>query len=320
MNKEKQLTDKELLSEIFTLMETNPGNWKDKLSDRAKLLLREQVREKRVKDTLKIMKCLNAEKINYIILKGISLWYFDRGRDFEDIDILVAPEDVEKVADILNQKFGYQYKRPKELDFLRNPKQNNAHDVSIVTPKMTPVEIHYRMFNYLDQHKLSLMSDKLFLEFDGTEIPCHSKELQLLEAVLHHVYNDFFICDRKKWVNDINLIINNYDIDWKKFIRMAEELRQKEVIYLTMKMLGHVAMPPQILIQLEPVSWRSYLKKHVFIWAGYFVWDRLFPPKDILYQRFHIKPGSIFFPLSYPANWIRLFFVILAMIFKRILP
>ena len=315
MTEEKQLNDKELVSEIFTLMKTYPDNWKDKLSDKAKILLREQKREKNVKDSLKIIKSLNEKKIDYIVLKGITLWYFDHGRDFEDIDILVAPEDVEKVANILNKKFGYEYDRLEELDFLKDPNQSHAHDVTMLAPNLIPVEIHYRMFNYLDQHNLDLMSNKVFLNLDHVKIPCQSKELQLFEAFLHNVYHHFFICDKIKWINDLNIIIHNYDIDWDKFLQMIDNSNQKELIYLTVKMLG-IQIP--ILKQLKPKSWRSYFKKPVFLWTTYFVWDRLFPPKGILYQRFHIKPTSLLFPISYPANWIRLFFVALGMIIKKI--
>ncbi|MBN1169647.1 nucleotidyltransferase family protein [Candidatus Micrarchaeota archaeon] len=307
----------ELVKEISTLMKTHPDNWQNKLSDKTKKKLREQIMKKRITDNLKIIKYLNQKKIDYLVLKGISLWYFDRGRDFEDLDILVDPEDVEKTATFLIRDFGYRYDRLEELDFLRNPEQNHAHDVSIIAPKMIPIEIHYRMFNYLDQHSLPLMADKVFLDYEGVKIPCQSKELQLLEAFLHNVYHHFFICDRKKWINDLNIIIGNYNIDWDKFLWILAELKQKEVIYLTVKMLNP-KMPPQVLKRLKPVSLLSYIKKPVFIWAAYFVWDRLFPPKGILYQRFHIKENSIFFFLSYPANWIRLVFVTMKLVLKKI--
>ena len=310
-------TDDEIVKEIFTLMKAHPNNWKDKLSDKSKRKLREQIREKRIRDNIKIIEYLNQKKIDYAILKGISLWYFDRDRDFDDIDILVDRKDAEKVATMLIKDFDYHYERPEELDFLRDPDQNNAHDISILAPKMTPVEIHYRMFNYLDQHNLDLMGNKLFIELDGVKIPCQSKELQLLETFLHNVYHHFFICDRKKWVNDLSIIIENYDIDWDKFIGMLDDLKQKEVIYLTVKMLD-LKLPSNIMERLRPSSLFSYFKKPVFIWTAYFVRDRLFPPKGILYQRFHIPIESPFFILTYPANWIRLVVVVMKMMIKNL--
>ena len=309
--------DDGLVKEICAAMKKHPDNWKDKLSDEAKRKLAERIKEKRIKDSVKIIKFLNQKKVDYVVLKGLSLWYFDHGRDFEDIDILLDRDDVEKVANLLNKEFGYTYYRPEQMRFLKDLEQTNNHDVALIAPKMIGVELHYRMLNYLDQHKLSLMSDRIFLEFDGVKIPCQSKELQLLETFLHNVYLHLLSCDRDKWARDLNILIENYDIDWKKFLRMTDELRQTEVIYLTAKMLKHVEMPPPVLKRMAPASWRSYLKKPVLLWAAYLVWDRLFPPKDILIRRFHIKEDSVFFFLSYPANWIRMFFAVIGMILKR---
>jgi hypothetical protein len=311
------MDDAEIVKEMFTLMKSHPNSWKDKLSDKAKKRMAEKIREQKIKDNLAIIKLLNKEKIDYVILKGISLWYFNRNRDFDDLDILVGRNDVEKVANLLNKEFNYKYERPEELDFVKKLEQKNVHDITMRAPKMIPVEIHYRIFNYLDQHNLALMSDKVILELDGVNLPCQSKELQLLEAFLHNIYHHFFVCDMQKWVTDINIILDNYDIDWKKFIQIANELKQKEVIHLTIKLLK-VRLPPPAMKLLAPTSFFSYLKKPVFLWAAYFTWDRLFPPKGILFQRFHIKPDSLFFFLSYPANWVRLFFVLLKMLFKKI--
>ncbi len=311
-------TDDEIVREIFTLMKAHPNSWKDKLSNKAKKRLRKQVIEQKIRQNVEIIKYLNLKKIEYVILKGISLWYFDHGRDFEDIDILVDRKDAENVANLFINDFGYSFERPEQLDFLRNPKQNHDHDISMIAPKKMPIEIHYRMFNYLDQHNLDLISDKVFLELEGTSIPCQSKELQLLEAFLHNIYHHFLICDRKKWANDLRIILENYDIDWDRFLGFVEELEQKEVVYLTGRMLD-VKLPPSIINRLRPKSPLGYLKKPVFIWTAYFVRDRLFPPKGILVQRFRIKPDSIFFILAYPANWARLALSVIGMAVKKII-
>ncbi|MCX6774224.1 MAG: nucleotidyltransferase family protein [Candidatus Micrarchaeota archaeon] len=275
-----------------------------------------------LRDSLKVIRFLNSRGIDYAVLKGISLWYFDRARQFGDIDIFVSRSDAKKVAELLIQEFGYDYERMGELAFVEKDEIRNAHDISMISPGATPVEIHYRLFNYAPDYGIYPLRNKVCLEIDGVRVPCPQKELQLLEVLLHNAYNHMFICDMKKWVRDINIIIDNYDIDWDGFIELLAASKQTELAYLTVRFLDFQAKPgtkvhPSVMARLRPHSFLSYLKKPVFMWACYFVWDRLFPPAFILQERFNISPCSKLFFLCYPANWIRLPIALAQMLLKR---
>ncbi|NYZ77395.1 nucleotidyltransferase family protein [Candidatus Micrarchaeota archaeon] len=316
--------DNEVVREICSLMKANPDPdyVRSHLSEKARKKFSLLMQEKRIKQTLDVIKFLNGNHVDYVVLKGVSLSYFEPEREFADLDILLDKEEVEKVANLLIGRYGYEYDRLEELQALRKPGLDNAHDLKLVSKDMLPIEIHFRLFNYLSTGKLPLMTDKIFLKLDGVSIPCPPTEAQLLEVMLHNAYHHLFLCDKERWIRDINILVRNHDIDWDGFIGILAALEQTELVYLTLRYLNgsckeNVAIPPLIMARLRPPSRMSYLKKPVFIFACHFTWDRLFPPKDILWERTNIEPTSRLFFLAYPMNWIRLVFVLTSMLVKR---
>lgn len=312
-----------VMAEIGSLMKQNPNPEyiRKNLSESAKKKLERIFREKRIRDTLRIISLLNSRGMDFVVLKGITLSYFDRGRDFVDLDILVDRKDVEAVGGLLAREFGYHYARPEELRSLARG-DDNRHDVSLHHSHMLPVEVHYKLFNYMPDEGLHLLSDKAFLDMDGVRIPCLRKELQLLEVLLHNAFHHMFICDREKWAGDINIVVGNNDIDWAGFADLARRINHAEVVYLTAGLLrtfrkAKVRMPDRAMRMLAPPSLVCYLKKPVFAWALYFCRDRLFPPQDILEERFHVPRSSMLFTLCYPANWARLPFAAASLLLRR---
>ena len=300
----------------------DPEYLRSHLSEKARMIFSKALLQKRTKDTLSVLDLLNRNDVDYAVLKGISLSYFDRTREFGDLDILVDKDDVEMAADLLIRSFRYRYERPEELRMLKSPDPGKGHDISLVSEGRIPVEIHYRLFNHLSTPGLSLLADKSFLEMDGVRFACLNKELQLLEVLMHNVYHHLFLCDNEKWIRDMNIIIRNHPVDWDKFIEILAGLEQTELVHFTFWYLRRegkerLAVPPAVLARLRPASPLSYLKKPVFIWAGFFAWGRMFPPKDILAKRYDLDPASAFFLFAYPANWMMLVFALASMPFKR---
>jgi hypothetical protein len=312
----------EIVKEICSLMKANPDPEyiRSHLSEKARSRLSGSMQERRIKQTLDVLALLNREGVVYAVLKGVSLSVYERGREFTDLDILVDRGNVESVAELLIMRFGYRYERQEELRLLKISDQDNAHDLSLVSEGRIPVEIHYRLFNYMPTPGLPLLADKTSLEMDGIRFPCPKIEIQLLEVVLHNAYHHAFLCDTGKWIRDINLLVRNNRIDWEEFTDILTHLRQTELVYLTFRRLGgsgKLAIPASVIARLRPRSRLSYLKKPVFIWVLRFIWDRLFPPKDILQDRTGISPSSWLFPLAYPLNWARLLIALVRMPFKR---
>jgi hypothetical protein len=317
---------REIVSDFFSYQKADPRQilLKNGLDKQVKQGLARYMQKIHIRDTLRLIVFLNKAGVDYVVLKGITLTYYDLSRKYWDVDILVSKNDAEEVANLLIKEFNYFYARPEQLKFLKDPNLSNAHDIALANSRLIPVEIHYRLFNYLPHDESRLLADKSYLVMDNVKIPCQSKEMQLLVVLLHNIYHHFFVfCDQKKWIGDINIIVKNYHIDWVTFARMLDGLGQKEIVYLALRVLSRnpearLELPPAAMTCLKPASWRSYLKKTLFLWACYFAWDRLFPPKDVLVQRFHLKPDSFLFPLVYPANWVRLFAVLALMAFEKL--
>jgi hypothetical protein len=305
--------EKEAAHEISRLMKINPAPdfIKKNLSEKSKMGLAALVHERQTRQTLRVLDFLNKKNINYAVLKGISLSHLDRTRVYGDLDILVKQSDVRQVAELLIGEFGYRFSRLEELNQLKEEHLANAHDLSLISSHEIPVEIHYKLFNYLPTEHLPLLLNKVILKSGGVEIPCPAAEFQLLETVFHNAYHHLFICDRAKWARDINLIIRNYDIDWDDFFKLLYDLKQTELAYIIFSYLNRfeksgVRIPDSLYRRLRPKSAFSYLKREVYAWVLYFIWDRLFPPKDQLYEKIKISPKSALFVFAYPLNWMRL--------------
>lgn len=292
------------------------------LEEKARKKLAAVVQERRLKETLRVIDFLGKSGLEFAVLKGITLAYFDREREFSDIDILVARNDVEKAGSLLRERFGYRWEREGELDRFRKADDQNMHDITLCGEGLIPVEIHYRMFNYVPDGGVPVLAGRVFLDMDGVRIPCQANELQLLEVLMHNVYHHFFLCGRDKWVLDINTVIRNRRIDWNAFIRILAGMKQTETAYLAIRILclGSSTgpdIPAEVVRRLRPASPAGYLNGRVFGWAFCFVRDRLFPPGYILSERFGLKPGSALFFLAYPANWLRLAGALALMPLKR---
>lgn len=289
-----------------------------RLSDVARQRLAEMMQRKRLNDCMRIIGLLETKGMDFVVLKGPALAYFDQSRRFEDLDIFVRRGDLGRTAQILSEGFGYRYSYPEELEMMEDEGRDNAHDVSLESPRMIPVELHYRMFNYLTSDLLDPLSGKIYLK----GIPCPRPELQLALSLLQNVYHNMFLCDRKRWVRDINIIIGNHMIDWNAFIRLISDLGQAEIAYLAIRILNsgegeQPLFPKEVVDGLAARYAFSYFRWRVWRWAFCFVRDRLFPPPHLLTERFGLGRDSALFVLTYPANWIRLGAIVLTSPFRR---
>jgi predicted MarR family transcription regulator len=313
----------QLSAEIASLMKTNPDPEfvRANLSETSKRRFAALVQERRIAQTLRVLGFLNRRGVDFAVLKGVTLARFDRARDFADLDILVDRKDVEAVGGMLEKEFGYFYSRPQELESLARG-DDGCHDVSLHHSHMLPIELHFRLFNYTPEGALHPLSGKVILEMDGVRVPALRKELQLLEVLLHNALHHMFICDREKWARDINILVDNYDIDWEGFADIARSINHSEVAYLTARLLRSfrktkARIPGSAMRMLAPRSLACYLKKPVFAWALYFCRDRLLPPPDILEARFHVPRSSPLFAFCYLANWLRLPFTAVSLVLRR---
>ncbi len=290
---------------------------KSALGPAARNRVRRAVIAKKMRDTLAVIGALEASGISFVVLKGITIARFDPERDFDDLDILIDRKDVRMAGELLRERFGYSYERPAELSAMDDLSRSNAHDVSLKCRDRIPVELHFRLFNYVDAPPVRADG---WLEVDGVRIPSLGAEMQLYSVLMHPVYNHLFLCDHGRWARDISTVVGNNEIDWEGFVGMLREARQSEVAYLALMMIHateRAGFPDHVLSRLRPRSMTAYLRRDVYWWALRFMRDRIFPPRDILSRRYNVSERSIFIPVLYPVDWLRLGLALAAMPLRR---
>jgi len=196
----------------------------------------EQLQEKRITESLAIIDQFNRNSINFVVLKGLTLQFFDKNRVFFDLDIFVPQTDFEKAKALL-VFLGYM---PEEYD-LENYRETSEKHIRYNKSGKILVELHYRLFgnSSIDETDLPLIDEKYYLDISGISVPSLSPELSLLEVFLHNFYHHRFVDFDKKWYNDIETVIINQNVDWKKFLTFARRTGCCELIYKILSFLEY---------------------------------------------------------------------------------
>jgi len=248
------------LGEIKSLMrQSRDWNfiWRE-MSTPAKEQFRKRIQEKRRRDSLEIIELLNKNKINFIVLKGLTLQYFNEIRRFDDLDIYVPPDDYQKAAALI-----------ESLDFtpLKNETKQKQrgweipHHIQYHKTNNVRVELHYRLFFNTSglERKLPVMEEKIFLNIDGIPVPCLSKELQLLTILLHNFFNHGFLDYYRKTFEDTRCLLQNYDMDWNKFLIYVHKTGYHELFYRLIILLNvfygeNLTIPDYVVAELKKNS------------------------------------------------------------------
>jgi hypothetical protein len=215
--------------------------------------------EKRIKNSLEIIDFLNKQNINYIVLKGLTLWHFNKKRRFGDLDILVGTKDFYRTIKLICNKLKYKVKKDHLNQLI------TGHHLELIHPHRICIEIHQYLtdLTHIDSKSLSLASNKIYLNIKNIKVPSLIPEFQLLEVILHNVYSHYFCANYNRWSDDINTIINNYNIDWNKFFDIISDLRFLELTYVVIKILDKystkINMPLSVLRKIYKNSSKSKL-------------------------------------------------------------
>lgn len=198
------------------------------LSRSVKKKITQKLQDKRIQESLALIDLFNRNNIDYVVLKGLTLQFFNRDRVFFDLDIFVPHTDFEK-AKVVLKSFGYSSKGEDEEKYSRN----TGFHIEYNKTDTIQVELHYRLteYSFIDEHVVPLMREKRFMDISGIRVPCLSPELMLLQVFLHYSYNHGFLQYYRKWYEDIETIVLNQEIDWSKFLDFARATGCSELIY-----------------------------------------------------------------------------------------
>lgn len=234
--------DPETRQEILSLMKTS-RDWtyiKSRLSEQGRQGLahayKKTALEKKAAESLAVIQMLNEHLISFVTLKGITFWIHNKEREMGDVDILVDPDHILKVAGILKEKLGYAY---DPTDFLRYRTQK-GHHLSLTHATLIPVELHYYPFDCFYDRSFNFLSHTTTIQIHDVTVPVLTPELRLLSVFLHSFYNHGFLENYDKVLKDISIITAQESIDWDVFMNLIRTLDCNEIVYRGLGLLAHL--------------------------------------------------------------------------------
>ncbi|WP_152656283.1 nucleotidyltransferase family protein [Oceanobacillus sp. CFH 90083] len=247
--------------------------------------------EEQLKITKSICNLLDYHKINYALIKGISLVlgvYKDCGlRGFNDNDLLVHPNDLEKVKNILIAE-GYVQGETKHLtkiikssrrDLLK--RSMNSHEVmpfilktnSDLVPQHI-IDVHFSINLMSNKRNLESLEEFLFSNIELVENKFSIKTLnnnKHLMFLCEHFYKEAISFNDLKMYKDnsiyklcdIYYFIKSNFINWEEFNEQCLRFGFSKQVYLSMTYLKEIFNEDEMLdniLPLEPQD-KTFLNK-----------------------------------------------------------
>lgn len=248
------------------------------------------------KYTIKVCEELTKNNISYILLKGISLSiyvYSDLGlRDFNDNDILVHPNDIEKAKQVI-LNLGYEQGETKHLTKVIKPtrrellvRKMSSHEIIPLVKDVSDsellltqhiIDLHFSVNLMTKKHDNNLLMDffesAIKIDFHDKKISMLNKENLLIflsehfykEAVCHRdvlMYKDLLLYK----LCDIYYLIEKEDIDWNYIIEFTKKYNMSEQIYFTLNYIQEIFKVEF----LEVIKNRLDIKDRAFLNNVYF--------------------------------------------------
>lgn len=279
--------------------------------------------KKKVDDCLEIIGVLNKKKIDYVVLKGITLEQLDKKRQFSDLDIYVNSNDYRKTINILQNNFNYRLSlNKKEYKFIYGFIEyvtSYTHHIPFEKKNKINIELHRHLADHFFIDKiLNPTSRKIFFKRKGTIVPCLIPEIQLLEIILHYSYNHLFGPNiLKRWLGDLNLIIKNYRIDWDEFLHITKKIGYLELVYFSFIIINRfnrnkLKVPSKIMKKMG----RNHSKYKIWLYEKYVNWNwkkiKTEPNMDFSIKLRCINPMIFSFGLN-----TQMFYVLLHVLFIK---
>ena len=182
-----------------------------------------------VLSTIQLNQILNDAKIEFIFLKGahlLSRFYKDYSlRPTRDIDILVKPNDIDKVINALLES-GYKFEESFNKQYFKSNSQYGYDIPGILDPNGIRIEVHHRIESKVHNQKC-----KFSLEFFKNK---KNYKLGLLDAyflcdedlIMHLIYH----ATKKQgpdvgliFIVDLKQIFSNTTLDLKELIKKSKQ-------------------------------------------------------------------------------------------------
>ena len=166
-----------------------------------------------------------------ILLKGLSIafYYADDPaiRIMDDIDILIAPEKINKFLDILEKKYSKKdaYKLKRFLGIL--------HSATFQMEKLE-IDIHWQLsfkHNKLDAYA----RENYIIPLNNSTMNTLNPTYSFLHSIVHGITRNAIPTIR--WISDCCIIAKQSQIDWELLLQEAEKLKCLDQFYVACEIL-----------------------------------------------------------------------------------
>ncbi|MGY1422629.1 nucleotidyltransferase domain-containing protein [Bacillus cereus] len=226
--------------------------------------------EEQFKYTSMVCKLLSDNAIEYVLLKGISLSeyvYEDFGlRDFNDSDILVHPNDIEKAKDLIIS-LGYEQGETKHYTKVIKPNRKellvrklSSHEIVPLIKDVSEqevfltqhiIDLHFSVNLMTKNHNFNIIEDlfarKIRVEINNQEIAMLNKE-DLMIFLAEHFYKEA-ICYRDVKMHkdlllyklcDLYYLVNKKELDWNFILDFSKKYNFDNQLYFSLKYIQEV--------------------------------------------------------------------------------
>jgi hypothetical protein len=201
-----------------------------------------------VTESIRILRAMEQCEIRVIVLKGFPLAQQLYGditlRTSRDLDILVAPEDINETRKII-EMHGYIWSQPvakiTAVDLEKWMKLEKNFEYW--HPRLgVSIEVHWRLdCRGMDLPVNMIENNLISIKMFGQSMNMLGKEVLLLYLVIHGAVHAWF---RIKWLLDIDILIKKGEFSWEKVYQLANNLGVKTILNQTLFLVQKLFATP----------------------------------------------------------------------------
>lgn len=218
-------------------------------------------------ELVRVLKLLDENNVKALAFKGPTLSQYLYGnlvsRQFGDLDILIAEENLERSIHILGKNGYCPYNDLSEVQL--KAIKGISHDFTLINNNQNVLlELHWRLFSneYLsDANKVNFTANSSFIEINGYACRSLATEELLLYLTIHGAKHQW---ERLEWLLDIATILENKKIDWDHLFSLMTQTKTEKIFLSTCLLCDYyfdTCLPSVVINKANSIHIDSLVKK-----------------------------------------------------------
>ena len=197
-----------------------------------------------------------------------------------DVDLLVRPSDFRRAHAILvADGFNFEFRSDLEEATVEEPSRSGGAEYWKILPGGDKLwlELQWRpvagRWIRPDQEPAADELMARSIPINGTNLRLLSPEDNLLQVSLHTAKHTYVRAPGFRLHTDVDRIARRQPINWDLFVERVKRLRVKTAVFFSLAIPADIfstPIPPAVLAQLRPASWKVALMARWIVHAGIF--------------------------------------------------